>query len=218
MFKMILYTQWKWSRLLVVTTVVIAFALPLLSVRAAGTNDATSWEALEALRSAEAWGGWFALLAVAAGLLMGTYAWLRDHRNQHVYALTLPVPRWYYALLRYGAGAVLLLAPIAALWISALVATAVAAVPPELNAYPNALALRFAFATLIAYSVFFAISAGTPRMAGTVLAAIAGLFFVDFALALADVDVTLLGFLFDRVVIWPGPFEVFTGRWVLIDV
>jgi len=28
----------------------------------------------------------------------------------------------------------------------------------------------------------------------------------------------LLTAIFDRMVAWPGPFEIFSGRWMLIDV
>jgi hypothetical protein len=135
-----------------------------------------------------------------------------------VYALSLPLPRWHYALLRFTAGAVLMAAPIVALWIGALLATATAQIPPGLQAYPNALALRFALAALTAYAVFFAISSGTTRTAGYVLSIIAALFVAQLLLGAAGLSENIIHVLFDRVITWPGPLEIFTGRWMLIDV
>jgi len=128
------------------------------------------------------------------------------------------VPRARFALMRFGAGAVLLAAPMVALWIGAIFAGAAAELPPGLRSYPHALAVRFMLATAMAYAVFSAISAGTPRTAGYVLAVIGLLVWLQVMLAVAGSDVRLLDMLFERLTIWPGAFEVFTGRWTLIDV
>jgi hypothetical protein len=128
------------------------------------------------------------------------------------------VPRWNYVLLRFGAGALLLLAPVVALWAGALVATSAAAIPPGLQAYPSVLALRFALAVLVAYAVLFAASSATARTAGYVLGALGALILLEVLLAVAEVDVSILGPALLRVFLWPGPLEIFTGRWMLIDV
>jgi hypothetical protein len=218
MFRVILYTQWKWSRIVVALGVLVAFALPILSVQGAGVTDPTRWDATRLLRSIETWSVWYATFALGIGLLVATTAWAQDHRGRHVYALSLPIPRWEYTLLRFAAGAVLLAAPVVALWIGALLATSLAQIPPGLHAYPNALALRFALAALVAYAVFFAVSAGTTRTAGYVLAVVGALFAAEVLLSAAGVGGSVIEGAFDRLVNWPGPLEIFTGRWMLIDV
>lgn len=217
MFGQILYTQWKWSRATLAIATVIVFALPVLAVQPVG-RALGPWEAMEILQDVSSWSGWFALSAMMLGLLAATVAWSSDHKGRHVYALSLPLPRWHYVLLRYGAGLVLLAAPLAALWIGSLLATASVTLPAGLRTYPNALALRFALAALIAYSTFFAITAATTRTAGYVLGILAGLFALQLLLVASGLGVNILEGLFGYLTTWPGPFEVFTGRWMLIDV
>src|SRR5256886_1616368 len=130
----------------------------------------------------------------------------------------LPVPRWRYVPLRFGAGALLLAAPIPAVLVGALLATSSAAIPAGLQGYPVALAVRFALAVVVAFAVFFAVSAGTARTAGIVLALIGGVMLVQVIANVARVDLDLVGKLQLLVLNWPGPLAIFTGRWVLIDV
>ncbi|OLC07813.1 MAG: hypothetical protein AUH42_02840 [Gemmatimonadetes bacterium 13_1_40CM_70_11] len=195
MFRMILYTQWKWSRLLVVAGTLAAFAIPVLSVRSAGEYNLQHWEAVALLNSIESWGVLYPILAGALAVLMAMTAWAPDHRGRHVYALSLPVPRF-----------------------GGLVGTATSMIPPGLHAYPHVLALRFALAALVAYGVFFAISAGTTRIAGYILAVIATIVIAQMFLSATHIGGDFIGALFDRLLTWPGPLEIFTGRWMLIDV
>ena len=116
MFRMILSTQWKWSRLAVVLGAVAAFALPVLSVGQFGGTGPSRWEVQAMLGSIQAWGVLYPVLAIVLGVSVAALAWTYDHRGRHVYALSLPVPRWHYVLLRFGAGAVLLAGPVIALW------------------------------------------------------------------------------------------------------
>ncbi|MGD2155179.1 MAG: hypothetical protein PVG79_18075 [Gemmatimonadales bacterium] len=214
MFRAILYTQWKWTRLALLPGVIVAFTLPILSIQGAGESLVASW----VLQGVRGWAVWFPALAAALGLLVAVTAWREDHRGDHVYALSLPVERWRYALLRFAAGAALLAAPIVALWLGSLIAAAAASIPPTLRTYPNALALRFALAALVAYGVFFAISAGTVRTAAIVLGAVAVFIAADVLLRAAGWEVSIGR----EVMAWltraPGPLTVFSGRWMLIDV
>ena len=218
MFRQILYTQWKWSRLVVLLLTLVGFAIPVLSVRPAADYTLEHWEARALLNSIESWGVLYPLLAAAAAVIMAMATWGPDHHGHHVYALSLPLPRWHYALLRFGAGAILLAAPVVAVWLGALVGTASAVIPPGLHAYPQALALRFGLALLLAYSVFFAISAGTVRTAGYVLGLLAALVVIQVMASVANVHINVLEWILNQVYIWPGPLEIFTGRWMLIDV
>jgi len=217
-FRAVLYTQWKWSRIIVVLGTVGAFAIPLLSLQGAARADRGALQAQDLLRSVQSWGTLYPLLAAALGLLVAIAAWAADHRGRHIHALTLPLPRWHYVLLRFGAGFALLAAPIAAVLIGALLATVTATLPPGLQAYPLALALRFALAVFVAYAVFFAVSAGTARTAGIILAVIAALILVQVVAGMANLDLNLLAILQAALVFGPGPLVVFTGRWMLVDV
>lgn len=218
MFRQILRTQWKWSGLGVVVAGVAAFALPILTVQQAGVADPTWLDARALLPVLEYWSRAYPLLALAIGLLLGTTAWSHDHRNQHVYALTLPLPRWHYVLLRYGAGLVLVVAPIAMLWAGAALAASFVTIPPGLQAYPHALGLRFALAVLVSYSLIFAISAGTARTAGYVLSIVGILLVGQLLFSIAGGEANFVEPVFDRMITWPGPFDIFVGRWMLIDV
>lgn len=217
MFKAILYVQWKWARIAVVMGVILAFLLPVLSVQAVGHPDPTRWDTVELLAAVSLWSVFYPLLAFGLGLILAMVAWAADHSSKHVLSLTLPVPRWHFVLMRFAACSVLLAAPLVAMWIGALLATATAAIPPSLTAYPNALALRFALATLVSFSVFFAISSGTAKTAGWVLGGIGGLVLVQVLFWAGDIQADLLGQLGERIV-WRGPLQIFTGKWMLIDV
>jgi hypothetical protein len=218
MFRVMLLSHWNWSKIFLTAAVVGAFALPVLSVQEAGTQDPSRWGLWELLRSVQSWSVWYAALAAGLGLILGTSAWASDHRGGHVYALSLPIERWRYVLMRFSVGVVLLMVPVLALWIGALVASASIELPEGLRAYPTALAGRFCLASLIAYSVFFAISSGTARTAGYVLVVIGGLVAAQILLSTAGVHASPLIGLMHWLTSWPGPFEVFTGRWMLIDV
>jgi hypothetical protein len=217
MFRAILYTQWKWSRLPLLLSVLAGFALPVLSVqRVSGVTG--YWATRTMLASVQAWGMLYPILGATLGLLVGALAWAADHRGRHVYALSLPVARWHYALLRFGAGLVLLAAPVLAVWIGGIVATATVTIPTGLHAYPTMLAARFALAVFVTYALFFAISAGTVRMASYVLGALAVVLVVEVVANAAGAHVSLVERFFLALVVWPGPLELLTGRWMLIDV
>jgi hypothetical protein len=218
MFRQILSVQWKWGRLAIVFLALAGFAVPMLLVRGLGDPTADRWQILAVLSAIQGWGQLFPLLAAASGLALALTAWGPDHAGRHVYALSLPVPRWHFALLRYGAGAVLLLAIVGGVLLGCLIAVASATLPPGLRAYPFAVSLRFALAAFVAYSAFFAVSAGTSRTAAYILGGLGGLVLAQIILTAVGTDVDLLGAILWRVFIWPGPLEVFTGRWMLVDV
>src|SRR3989454_2077866 len=218
MFRVMLYSQWKWSRLIVLLGSVAGFALPIISVQGAARADSSPLQAADLLRTVQSWGVVYPVLAATLGLLVAMASWTPDHRGRHVYALALPVPRWRYVLLRFGAGALLLAAPITAVLVGALLATWSAAIPAGLQGYPVALAIRFALAVLVAYAVFFAVSAGTARTAGIMLGLIGGVILVQIIAGVANLDLDLFGKLQIVVLNWPGPLAIFSGRWMLIDV
>lgn len=126
-----------------------------------------------------------------------------------------------------GAGALLLLLPVFLFWIGCLLATSFTEVPEGLHAYPNAIAFRFLLASLVAYAVFFALAAGTMRTAMVILTVLVAIlilgevappFLGELAGLNALREFSLLEWFLHSALEWPGPFEVFTGNWMLIDV
>ena len=218
MYRVILYSQWKWSRLIVLLGTITGFALPIISLQGAAGADRNPLAAQELLRAVQSWGTLYPVLATTLGLLAAIATWAPDHRGRHIHALSLPLPRWRYVLLRFAAGVTVLAGPIVAVLLGAVLATALATIPPGLQGYPLALALRFALALLVAYAVFFAVSAGTTRTAGIILGVIAAVIVVQIVAGVANVELDLWGKLALVILNWPGPLAVFTGRWMLVDV
>src|SRR5881628_2104809 len=168
MFRAVLYTQWKWSRLIVVLGTVAAFAIPLLSLQGAARADRGALQTQDLLRAVQSWGTLYPLLATAL--------------------------------------------------IGSSLAVLTATLPPGLQAYPIALAVRFAFAVFVAYAVFFAVSAGTARTAGIILGVIAAVVLVQVVANIVNIDLNLCGAAQTGLLLGPGPLAVFTGRWMLVDV
>ena len=218
MFRVVLYGQWKWSRIVVVLGTIAGFALPILSVQGATSDPTSALKPGELLTIVQAWGVLYPILAATIGLLVAIATWAPDHRGRHVLALSLPLPRWRYVLLRFTAGLVLLVPTMLGVCAGALLASATAILPPGLEAYPVALAIRFAFATAVAYAVFFAVSAGTTRTAGVILGIIGAVIVVQILASAAGIQIDLTSPLQAFVLNWPGPLAIFTGRWMLIDV
>jgi len=220
--------HWKATRWMLLPLVVVAFGIPLVSVQGLGMVTNSPVAEVDAYTAVQVMGGVsfaYPLLATALGLLLALTAWNWDHRGDHVYALSLPIARSRYALLKFVAGAVLALPAVAALLVGSLAATASIAVPVGLDAYPLALATRFLLATLLVYAAFFALAAGTRRTAVIVLGLLlAGPVVAEIGVSLAEVavpDVDLASPIQWAVhVVWtsPGPLEVFNGSWMLLDV
>lgn len=212
MFRAILVTQWKSTRAVIFLATIAGFAIPLASAQSARSG----FGAIDIIGRMQTWGVAYALLAAGAGLLVALAAWRADQHGKHIYALTLPVTRPRYALMRLGAGAVYLLIPILAVLVASVLVS-VTGVPVGLRAYPLALTLRFALATAVAYALFFSISAGTARTAAIILGAIASVFFLQYVFAVMEVRYNILAAIADFVFVRPGLLSVFSGRWTLID-
>jgi len=213
-WRAILESQWKWTRGLALLGALVGFALPLLSLRTALATQSTA----SFIATMQAWGVGYAIAAAALGLMTAIAAWGYDHRLRHVYALSLPLARWRYVLLRFCAGLVMLALPVVAVFIASEIVAHSSMVPKVLQAYPVALTLRFGFATLVAYSLFFAISSATGRTAGYILGGIALIIVAQVVISSANLQVDLVSRSIDLVFAAPGLLAVFGGRWTLIDV
>lgn len=199
--------------LLVLTA--LAAALPALSVRAV-FGRGLAVDSMLVLSTAAGTSPFFPLLAFVVGLFIALTAWSTDHEGGHVYALSLPIPRWHYALLRLGAGFVLLLPAIGALALSATIVTAAVELPPSIHAYPLALSIRFFATTLVIFSLFFALAAGSKRSAAWGLLAIFLLLVADSMYQVsAGSDYSPL---FNLLLAARSPLSFFFGQWSLVDV
>lgn len=217
MFRAILFQQWKWTRLIVCLGTVAAFTIPIFSLSSSSAGMDHKMAA-SFLGHVQGWGVFYPVLAGGLGVLVAIALWTPDHRGRHVYSLALPIPRWRYVTLRYLAGLTLLAGPIAALALGAAIASATASLPVGLHPYPVGLTIRFALAVLVAFTLFFAVSSGTARTAATILGTIAGLVVVQVLLSAAGSQLNILMPLANALLTAPGPFAIFTGRWMLIDV
>ena len=217
MFAAILRTQWKWTRGFSLVAFVLGFAIPLMSLLALQSGRIEIAANL-IVRNMQQFGLFYALLAAASGLASAMFAWGHDHRGRHVYAMSLPIPRSRYTGMRFGAGALFLLVPVAGVLIGALVGIAAVNIPTGLHAYPIALTIRFLLACFVAYALFFAILASSTRASAYVLGTIGAVVALVFFLNALDIGQDLMmviaqGLFGDR-----GLLSVFTGRWMLIDV
>jgi len=158
------------------------------------------------------------LVALGLGVLLGMAAWAPDHSGRHVYALSLPVHRWQFVLLRFAAGLTLLAIPVAALGAGALVASAAIELPAGIHAYPLQLTLRFWLSATVMFAIFFAISIGTRRAVVLTLGTIGAAILTDIVLGTLGQEAVVVNTLFAALTHWPGPLAILMGRWALFDV
>lgn len=217
MFLALLRLQWRESRLAILLLAAAGIFLPLASLNGV-RHAADPWEAWELLRASATWSAWYPLLAMAAALVLSAGAWIGDHRSGHVYALTLPVARWRYLLMRYAAGGALLLAVGGILWLGATIATAPLTLPPLLHAYSGSLTLRFCLAGLTAFTLLFALNGLTPRAARLLVAALLVLVIAAAMADLLSLGIRPLGLTLDALLGPYSPLAVFRAPWMLIDV
>jgi len=177
MFGAICRVQWKGSAAAVALLAAAAFIVPLLAVQQAGftAGDFRTWDLVVMLSAVESAGALFPILAIILGLTLSVGAWSADHQADHVYALTLPIPRWHYVLLRFGAGLVLILPVMLAVGLGCAVAVGSIDVPEGLRAYGSSITLRFGLAALVSYAATFALAV----VAGLALRVAAGSLPVD---------------------------------------
>jgi len=227
MYQPMLFLHWKQIKVALIPLIMAAFGLPLLSVQGLGGTDPAlqSVAAYSYLMYIQTWLPAFPLLAGAIGITLALSSWNWDHQLHHVYALSLPIPRWRYATLKMGAGLVLALLPAAGFWAGAHLAAASVTLPVGLNAYPDALALRFTLAVLVSYAAFFALAAGTVRTTMILVTGLIALLLVGGSLTtyLADNfdvfrDTNMVQVLVEALSSRHGPLEVFSGSWMLFDV
>lgn len=217
MFKALMAVQWKWTKWAAFLATLAGFAIPIASVQSVARRD-YGQQAGFIIGSMQQYAVVYAVLAGAIGLVFASLAWSNDHKGRHIYALSLPVSRAKYAAMRFAAGVIFLLLPTLGVLAGCLIASVIVPLPIGLHTYPIALTLRFLLASGLAFSIFFAIAASTPKTAGLILGGIATVFLVAFILSAAEIKYDLLGHVSSFLFTEPGLLSVFTGRWMLVDV
>jgi hypothetical protein len=217
MFAAILRTQWKWTRGAMLVCFVVGFAIPLLSLAALESGRINFSPSL-IVRGMQQFGLFYALLAGASGLACAMLAWGHDHRGRHVYALSLPIPRSTYTGMRFGAGSLFLLIPVAGVLLGCLVSIAAIQIPTGLHTYPVALTIRFLVACFVAYALFFAVLASSTRAAAYVLGTLAAIAVMLFLMGSFDIGRDVISGVAEMLFGDRGLLSVFTGHWMLIDV
>lgn len=216
MFNAILLLQWKSARPWIIASMVAMILLPLISVTRAWPSDSTEMALF--LAELDLWSLLYPAAAIAIGVAMGIVTWHSDRRNDFVYALTLPIARSRYVLLRFGAGMVWLTAIALLLGLAATVAVAMVDVPATLNAHPIRLALKFALAGLAVFATAFAFAALPTRARRIGVRVVLILLAVQFAAVQIDPEANLIRPLVEVLIGPAGPFAALGGRWMLIDV
>lgn len=218
MFNALLKVQWKWTRLWVLFGAVAGFTIPLVSMRALMMMTGYRVSAGDVVNTMQGMGVLYAFLAGGLGLAVAFLAWNADQKGRHTYALSLPISRARYALIRFGAGSMFLLVPAAAVLLGCLIAIALAEMPPGMHAYPLSLTLRFLLSSFVAFAIFFAVAASSQKAAATLLAVLAGFVLLSIIIGAMGVKTDIIGKTMSFIFEEPGVLSIFTGRWMLIDV
>ncbi len=217
MFRQVLYTQWKWARTELFLYVLAAFLIPTIIIRI-GFSYIDVYSTRAVLDVGTYAGVFFGALALLCAFGLAWRPYIIDSALKHVGPLSLPVSWATFVRMRFLAGAMLLVIPAIAVWIGGVLATAATPIPATLHAYPGGIAVRFFLATLVAYSGAFLLQYGAGKHAVRVavilfLAVVA----VQFIGQFMGYDNVLVG-AWDALTGWPGPFSIFSARWMLIDV
>jgi hypothetical protein len=217
MFRQVLYIQWKWARTELFLYVIAAFLIPTIMIRI-GFSYIDTYSIRSVLNTGAYAGIFFCSLAIVCAFGLAWRPYINDASLKHVGPLSLPVSWAKFVQMRFLAGTVLLLVPTVAVWIGGVLATASAPIPPTLHAYPGGIAVRFFLAALIAYSAGFLLQyAGgkhAVRIAIFLFLAVVGVEFVGQVLGYDSI----VGSAWNALANWPGPFSIFSARWMLIDV
>jgi hypothetical protein len=222
--------HWRAARWPMLPVLVAAFGLPLMAGQAAwgatySVDSLASNGAFAVTDGAAVFGLTFPIVAAIAGAILGLSAWSWDHRQDHVYALSLPLPRWKYSALKFGGGTILVGATTLVFAAGATVSAVLANLPAGLHAYPGTLSVHFLIATQTAFALLFALASGTMRTTTVLLGCVIGLavfgvplldFLGNFWAPIGEFD--LGRFAYAVLLENDGPLSIFTGNWMLFDV
>jgi hypothetical protein len=211
-FRVILTAETRYLAPVIALAVVVLASIPLLTVQGEPVPGIGGDRIDILLAQAAYFSPFYPAIAVALGGFLAAAHWLPDIRGRWVYAFSLPVPRERLALLRLGAGAVLALPPMLALWIAATVGAVAAELPAVVQSHATSIALRFGAATMVVYC--------TGSM--LVLLGRKAWYIVAFAVVLVMLDflgVSAAPAIADALFLHPlSPFHALAGHWLFLDV
>ena len=216
MFKAIVSLQWKSARAWIIVAMLAVAALPFASVTRTWPTDPDRFAIF--LAELDLWSVFYPLTAVVVGVTISVLTWRSDRRGDFVYALTLPVARWRYVLLRFGASAVWLGAIAVALWLAAMIAVATVSMPATLSSHPHRLAAKFALALLSVFGLAFAGAALPQKVRRGVAWTVVVVLALQFGLSQLGIGEDWLRLVAESLVGPGGPLAALGGRWMLIDV
>ena len=215
MLRTVVWLQWKSAWPWIIASLVAVIALPVASAGIAWPTDPDQLAFF--LAKLDLWSWLYPTLAGVLGVAFAVLTWQADRRGHFVYALSLPLPRWRYVLLRYGATAVWVAVVATALWVAAVGVTSLIAIPETLSVHPHRLAAKFQLAALAVFTAAFAIGAmpeKTRRIGIRFALAVAA---VELVMVLLDQEFRFLTPLVRALAGPTGPFAALGGRWMLID-
>ena len=215
MYRALLAEQWKHQRVeITALSIAAAVACPACVWMVTG-GEYQPWQLVETGGKIGFAGAWIALIT---GVACSIRPYVLDARAKHTYALSLPVPRSDYSLLRVGSGLSLTLVPGVAFLIGASIAAQAAPPGTLLQTFPLQLTLRFALAAAFAFSFVFGVQYGLGRQAVRWLM-IAGLTVIGVeVVGQLALHVSMTAPFFDLIVTRGSPLRVFMTRWTLFNV
>jgi hypothetical protein len=218
MFRQIMLTQLRWTRLMVAIMTVAAFVTPAAAWWMGGTRVEYPARPAAVVIGFQSAGPMIVGIALLGAFLLAAYPWTMDAATRHVLPLSLPIPWRRYVAMRFGAGALLLIPPTIALWVGCLVVLGMIDLPATLRAYPTALALRFLAAAMLTYSTVFALQYMAGRRSALVaLGIVVTVGALSFGLSVTG-NSEFGAMFMDWLTEFPGPLAVFSTEWKLIDV
>lgn len=200
---------------LLIALTAMAAALPVLSVRVL-LGQGLAADSLLVLSGAASIAPAFPLVAGFIGVAVALSAWQSDHEGGHVYALSLPIPRWHYALVRLASAFLLVVPTLVGFALSATIVAAAVELPPGLHSYPLSLVVRFCALTIVTFSLFFALASGSKKSSGWGLLVLLAVIILDVAYQSGSGrDYSPL---FNLLLGSHSPLSFFFGQWSLVDV
>ena len=212
-FRVMLAAQARYIAPFLALAILIAVALPLTNLQ--GIDSAELFKADRTgllLAQSSYLAGMYPILALCVGIFLAVATWLPDVHWRWVYVLTLPIERSRLALLRLGTGFALILPVALTLWLSGILAAALADAPSVVRAYPGALALRFVAGAAAGFVV-----GSLGVLAGRKLWLLPAAFLLIVVAGAVGVD--LMFDLSDLLFLHPlSPLHSLAGQWLLFDV
>jgi hypothetical protein len=218
MFRQILFTHIRWTRGIVASMAFFAFVLPAAAWMIGSTSVLDPENPRAIMAGFQNVGISLVIVAILGGFLLAAYPWTMEAQTKHVYPLSLPIPWRSYVTMRFSAGALTLLIPAIALLAGSIAVLSMLDIGDSLRAYPGTLTIRFLTASLLTYSITFALQYTFGRRApAVVLGGLGAIAVLSFVLGLTG-NSTLMDRAFQWLVEAPGPLAVFASDWTLVDV